>query len=39
MIYLAGDYVPMRADTFDLAVAEQVVAVNFNGAMPLPRAA
>lgn len=33
--YLAGDYVPMRAETFDLKVAEQVVAVNFNGAMRL----
>lgn len=35
VVYLAGDYVPMRADTFDLAVAEHVVAVNFNGAMRL----
>ncbi len=35
VIYLAGDYVPMRADSFDLAVAEQVVTVNFNGAMRL----
>ena len=35
VIYLAGDYVPMRADDFDLATAEQVVAVNFNGAMRL----
>jgi NAD(P)-dependent dehydrogenase (short-subunit alcohol dehydrogenase family) len=35
VVYLAGDYVPMRADTFDLAVAERVVAVNFNGAMRL----
>ena len=35
VVYLAGDYVPMRADNFDLAVAEQVVAVNFNGAMRL----
>jgi len=35
VVYLAGDYVPMRADNFDLAVAEKVVAVNFNGAMRL----
>ena len=35
VVYLAGDYVPMRAGNFDLAVAEQVVAVNFNGAMRL----
>lgn len=35
VIYLAGDYVPMRADNFDLATAERVVAVNFNGAMKL----
>jgi NAD(P)-dependent dehydrogenase (short-subunit alcohol dehydrogenase family) len=35
VVYLAGDYVPMRADDFDLARAEQVVAVNFNGAMKL----
>ena len=35
VIYLAGDYVPMRADNFDLAVAEQVVNVNFNGALRL----
>ena len=35
VIYLAGDYTPMRADEFDLARAEQVVAVNFNGAMRL----
>ncbi|QLQ24082.1 MAG: SDR family NAD(P)-dependent oxidoreductase [Dechloromonas sp.] len=34
-IYLAGDYVPMRAADFDLAVAEQIVSVNFNGAMRL----
>jgi len=33
VVYLAGDYVPMRADNFDLAVAEKVIAVNFNGAM------
>ncbi|PKO49124.1 MAG: short-chain dehydrogenase [Betaproteobacteria bacterium HGW-Betaproteobacteria-4] len=35
VVYLAGDYVPMRADNFDLAVAEQVVTVNFNAAMRL----
>ncbi len=35
VVYLAGDYVPMLADDFDLQKAEQVVAVNFNGAMKL----
>jgi short-subunit dehydrogenase len=35
VVYLAGDYVPMRADDFDLATAERVIAVNFNGAMRL----
>lgn len=35
VIYLAGDYVPMDAADFDLATAERVVAVNFNGAMRL----
>jgi len=35
VVYLAGDYVPMRADSFDLATAERVLAVNFNGAMRL----
>lgn len=35
VIYLAGDYVPMRAQTFDLARAEQVISVNFNAAMYL----
>ncbi len=35
VIYLAGDYVPMTAASFDLAVAERVVAVNFGGAMRL----
>lgn len=35
VVYLAGDYVPMRAGDFDLTRAEQVVAVNFNGAMRL----
>ena len=35
IIYLAGDYVPMGADDFDLAVAERVVTVNFTAAMRL----
>ena len=35
VVYLAGDYVPMRADSFDLALAEKIIAVNFNGAMRL----
>lgn len=35
VVYLAGDYVPMRAHSFDLRRAEQVVAVNFTGAMRL----
>lgn len=35
VVYLAGDYVPMRADSFDLATAERVVEVNFSGAMRL----
>ena len=35
VIYLAGDYVPMRAGDFDLDTAEQVVTINFNGAMRL----
>ena len=35
VVYLAGDYVPMRADTFDLAAIERVVEVNFNGALRL----
>ena len=38
VVYLAGDYVPMRADDFDLAVAEKVVTVNFNAAMRLTAA-
>ncbi|MGB4228449.1 MAG: SDR family NAD(P)-dependent oxidoreductase [Candidatus Dechloromonas phosphoritropha] len=38
VIYLAGDYVPMRAADFDLVVAERVVTVNFNGAMRLTAA-
>jgi short-subunit dehydrogenase len=35
VIYLAGDYVPMRTKDFDLAVAEKVITVNFNGGMRL----
>lgn len=35
VIYLAGDYVPMRADDFNLETAEKVIAVNFTGAMRL----
>ena len=35
VVYLAGDYVPMGADSFDLATAERVMAVNFNGALRL----
>lgn len=35
VVYLAGDYVPMSVGNFDLAVAERIVTVNFNGAMRL----
>ena len=35
VVYLAGDYVPMRAEDFDLAKAEQVITVNFNGGLRL----
>lgn len=35
VIYLAGDYVPMRPRDFDLKRAEQVIAVNFTGALRL----
>ena len=35
VIYLAGDYVPMGADNFDLAQAEKVIEVNFLAAMRL----
>ena len=38
VVYLAGDYEPMSAENFDLARAEQIVAVNFNGAMRLTAA-
>lgn len=34
-IYLAGDYVPMRAGNFDLQLAERLVQVNFGGALKL----
>jgi len=33
VIYLAGDYQPMRAGSFDLVAAEKIVTVNFLGAM------
>jgi NAD(P)-dependent dehydrogenase (short-subunit alcohol dehydrogenase family) len=35
VVYLAGDYQPMQAADFDLEKAEQMVAVNFGGAMKL----
>jgi short-subunit dehydrogenase len=35
VVYLAGDYVPMIADDFELERAEQVIEVNFNGALRL----
>ena len=35
VIYLAGDYQPMRADDFDLARAEKIIEVNFLAAMRL----
>ncbi|MDE2584188.1 MAG: SDR family NAD(P)-dependent oxidoreductase [Betaproteobacteria bacterium] len=35
VVYLAGDYVPMGASEFDLVRAEQVIEVNFNGALRL----
>lgn len=38
VVYLAGDYTPMQVKTFDLARAEQVVAVNFSGALRLAAA-
>lgn len=38
VVYLAGDYQPMRATDFDLARAEAIVAVNFNGALKLAAA-
>lgn len=33
VVYLAGDYVPMRAENLNLAVAERVINVNFIAAM------
>lgn len=39
VVYLAGDYEPMDAASFDLSRAEQVIAVNFNGAMRVAAAA
>ena len=38
VVYLAGDYTPMQVKTFDLARAEQVVEVNFSGALRLAAA-
>lgn len=38
VVYLAGDYQPMGATDFDLARAEAIVAVNFNGALKLAAA-
>lgn len=34
-VYLAGDYVPMRADGFDAERARRVIDVNFGGALNL----
>lgn len=39
VVYLAGGYEPMQADTLDVAVLEQVVDVNFHGAVRLTAAA
>jgi len=33
VIYLAGDYAPMRSDAIDLAAAERMLAVNYGGAL------
>ena len=38
IIYLAGDYQPMQSSDFDLDKAEDIVAVNFGGAMKLAAA-
>ena len=38
VVYLAGNYVPMRTDSFDLAAAEKVIEVNFLGALRLAAA-
>lgn len=35
VVYLAGDYAPMRAEGFDLPLAERMLEVNFLGAMRL----
>ena len=35
VVYLAGDYTPMRVDSFDLQRAERIVEVNFNAALRL----
>lgn len=35
VVYLAGDYAPMRAASFDLAKAEQLLTVNYCGALRL----
>ena len=35
VVYLAGDYVPMGVDDFDLATAERVIETNFTGALRL----
>jgi NAD(P)-dependent dehydrogenase (short-subunit alcohol dehydrogenase family) len=35
VVYLAGDYVPMGVDDFDLASAERVIETNFTGALRL----
>lgn len=35
VIYLAGNYQPMRAENFDLNAAENILAVNYVGAMRL----
>lgn len=35
VIYLAGDYRPMRAADLDLAQAERIIAINFGGALKL----
>ena len=39
VVYMAGGYEPMQADTLDVAVLEQVVDVNFHGAVRLTAAA
>lgn len=39
VVYLAGGYEPMQADTLDVAVLEQVVDVNLHGAVRLTAAA